>query len=520
MPRHLEDVRFYNLPQPACVISAGSMAIVDWNARGDEIFGLSGTDPGTVKLSDRIQAWNVASFNDAFVQGRFDSPELCGVTGLAANGKQLQLDLLVSRTEWDGQPVFLVVFADAGPRVRVEEQLRQAQKMESIGMLAGGIAHDFNNLLTIIAGYSHMLVASLANDENNRSAAEQVIKASDRAAALTRQLLSFSRRQVAQNKVLNLNTVTQGMTPMLHRIIGEHIQLRIVQSPDLGTVRADSGQVEQVIMNLVVNARDAMPEGGKLTIEVHNAELNSEYIGRHLETRAGSYVMLAVSDSGIGMDAATREKLFDPFFTTKADGKGTGLGLSMVYGIVKRHGGTIDVYSEPRKGTVVKVYWPRTDHAETPAVSVPEQNPVSGSETVLLVEDDDAVRNIVRAALAAQGYQMLIAASGEEALEIAKGHSGSIDLLITDMVLPKMNGREVARRFHRRHPESVVLFTSGYTDIALHEPGEPDKHVHFIGKPFTPAALASRVRELLDTRRGPLKLGVPRYQARTDQGEK
>ncbi len=489
------------------------MTILEWNAEAERLFGAQLQE---TKLSDWIQAWDPDKFVQALAEGQFDSPELCGVTGITKAGP-VQLDLLVSKSEWKDEPVFLVVFADAGPRVRLEEQLRQAQKMESVGMLAGGIAHDFNNLLTIISGYSHMLASSMLLDENNRFAAEQVIKASDRAAALTRQLLSFSRRQVPQNKIMDLNAVLQGMSPMLNRIIGEHIRLVLLPGKDLGRVRADAGQIEQVVMNLVVNARDAMPEGGKLRVETVNIDLDSQYLGRHMEARPGPYVMLAVSDSGIGMDAATREKVFEPFFTTKADGKGTGLGLSMVYGIVKRCGGTLDVYSEPGQGTVIKIYLPRADSSEVGAAPEEERRALSGSETVLLVEDDDAVRGIVQAALQAQGYTMLVASSGEEALTIAKAHVGQIDLLITDIVLPQMNGREVARRFHKKRPATVVLFTSGYTDISLNDASEPDKQVHFIGKPFTPAAIATRVRELLDARRQSLKLGVPAQEARADQ---
>ena len=474
--------------------------------------------PAQIKLSDRIQSWDAEKFVHAFEDNHFDSPELLGVTGLTLMGPD-QLDLLVKRIEWHGESVYLIIFADAKPRIRLEEQLRQAQKMESVGMLAGGIAHDFNNLLTIISGYSHMLAASLSSDENNRFAAEQVIKASDRAAALTRQLLSFSRRQVSQNKILDLNGVVQGMTPMLNRIIGEHIRLRIVPGKNLGHVRADAGQIEQVIMNLVVNARDAMPEGGNLRIETLNAELDSHYLGRHMEARPGPYVLLAVSDSGIGMDAATREKVFEPFFTTKADGKGTGLGLSMVYGIVKRCGGTVDVYSEPGHGTAIKMYIPRADSAETGVTPELQRRVISGSETVLLVEDEDAVRNIVKATLEAQGYRLLVAPSGEEALDIAKVHSGPIDLLITDIVLPHMNGREVARRLHKKRPETVILYTSGYTDISLNESAEPGNQIHFIGKPFTPRAIASRVRELLDSRNLPSKVGVPGNEARADQAK-
>lgn len=491
---------FYDLPEASCVVSVASLAILDWNTKADALFGLSCHHPGSVPLLERVQVWNAETFVESLEAGEFDSSELRGVVGLTATGGPVQFDLLISKAHWQDQPVYLIVFSDASARVRLEEQLRQAQKMESVGMLAGGIAHDFNNLLTIISGYSHMLMASLSGDEGNRSAVEQVIKASDRAATLTSQLLSFSRRQIAQTKTLDLNSIVHGMTPMLNRLIGEHIRLRISPGSDLGSVRADQGQIEQVVMNLVVNARDAMPEGGNLWIETRNVDLDSAYVGSHIEARPGPYVMLAVTDSGTGMDRATRDKVFEPFFTTKGEGKGTGLGLSMVYGIVKRSGGSIDIYSELGQGTAIKLYLPRSNRAEASAAVESKAKPNGGTETVLVVEDDDAVRATVKSSLATLGYRILPASSGEQALEIAKGHEGVIDLIITDMVLPKMGGREVARRMHRRRPDTVVLFMSGYTDVSLTDSGDPGKQVHFIGKPFTPSGLATRVRELLDAK--------------------
>jgi two-component system cell cycle sensor histidine kinase/response regulator CckA len=486
-PRKIE---LNDLPLPACLVEAQSLTILGANIAADLLFGFT-----TSALLDKLQPWNNDKFRDALLNRDFASTELRGVTGFGANGKaELQLDLLVSEHK---QGCLLFLFAEASSRIRLEEQLRQAQKMESVGMLAGGIAHDFNNLLTIISGYSHMLASSLSADERNRSAAEQIIKASDRAAALTKQLLSFSRRQVAHTKVLDLNLLVQGMVPMLNRIIGEHIRLRISPGLQLSPIHADPGQIEQIIMNLVVNARDAMPNGGNLWIETANADLDPQYMARHMEARSGRYVMLAVTDSGIGMDATTREKIFEPFFTTKDESHGTGLGLSTVYGIAKRSGGAIDVYSEPGKGTAVKVYLPRVEGVDTvPAPETPQA--ARGTETLLLVEDDEAVRNIVKAALEAQGYRLLVAASGEEALLLAQAHPGPIDLLVTDVVLPELNGKELARRLHKKRRDTVVLFMSGYTDVTLNDGTE--NRVHFIGKPFTPAALNRKVRELLDGR--------------------
>jgi len=486
---------FDSLSEPVAIIDARTLCFTGWNRKAEAVFGCA--ERLNLALLERIQPWNTDRFLEALAARLFDSPELRGVTGFTKEGKALQLDLIVSESSGNSH-VLVVLFADASNRLRLEEQLRQAQKMESVGMLAGGIAHDFNNLLTIISGYSHMLAASLEEDDRNRFAAEQVIKASDRAAALTKQLLSFSRRQVAANKVLDLNAVVLGMEPMLNRIIGEHIRLRIASGAGLGRIHADPSQIEQIIMNLVVNARDAMPNGGTLWVETANAELDAQYIKRHLEARPGHYVMLAVTDSGVGMDSATREKIFEPFFTTKEDGRGTGLGLSTVYGIAKRCGGAIDVYSEPGKGTAVKVYLPKAENSDSAAQPETANSSPRGNETVLLVEDEEAVRNIVCTALEAQGYRLMVASSGEEALHLMKGHSGPVDLLITDVVLPELNGKEVARRLHKKKPGMAVLFMSGYTDIALNDSSAPEAQVHFLGKPFTPAALNRKVRELLD----------------------
>ncbi len=480
------------------MVDTATLQITDSNRKASETFGFQPEELHGKPFFELIQPWDVEKFRLALAQSNFSSPELRGITAFQKDGKVVEVDLLIRAVRLEGGEALLVVLADAAPRIRLEEQLRQAQKMESVGMLAGGIAHDFNNLLTIISGYSHMLVSSLADDERNRSAAEQVIRASDRAAALTKQLLSFSRRQVAQNRVFDLNALVHGMTPMLHRIIGEHIRLRIAPGEALGRIHADAGQIEQVIMNLVVNARDAMPEGGTLWIETQNRELDAQYVGRHMEARPGNYVMLAVTDTGIGMDEATRGKVFEPFFTTKESGQGTGLGLSMVYGIAKRCGGSVDVYSEPGKGTVVKLYFPRAEASAMPAVADVSSKPGRGWETILLVEDEEAVRNIVRTALEAQGYCLLVAGTGEEALQISKTHEGPIHLLVTDIVLPQLSGRDVARRLHKKRPAMGVLFMSGYTDVTLNHGTDPDQKVHFLGKPFAPGALARKVRELLD----------------------
>ena len=492
---------FEDHPEPTLIVDPETFSILQTNARASELSGYNLKDLTQRTLTDIIQPWDSAKFVLALRTEDFASPELRGVTTFTQGGKALEVDLLIRSSSIAKRHVWIVVLADAAPRLRLEEQLRQSQKMESIGMLAGGIAHDFNNLLTIISGYSHMLADGLAGDPRNRSAAEQVIKASERAAALTSQLLAFSRRQAAQVKTIDINGLVKGMEPMLRRLIGEHINMRISAAPDLGNVHADPGQIEQIVMNLVVNARDAMPEGGRLLLETDNVDLNDTYVGEHLEVRPGPYVRLAVSDTGVGMDLETREKVFEPFFTTKEKGQGTGLGLSMVYGIAKRSGGTVNLYSEPGRGTTVKVYLPRATRPELDIQPDALADPVGGWETVLLVEDEDEVRSFVRTALESKGYRVFVAADGDEALRISKQHADPIHLLITDMVMPEMSGADVAKRLRRQRPGLQVLYMSGYTDAAINHNGFADRPIHFISKPFNPSDLARKVRSVLDEKR-------------------
>jgi two-component system cell cycle sensor histidine kinase/response regulator CckA len=378
-----------------------------------------------------------------------------------------------------------------------EAQLRQSQKMEAIGSLAGGVAHDFNNLLTVILSYAEVIASDLKATDPLLHDVQEIQKAGQRAAALTRQLLLFSRQQVAEPKVIDLNEVLLGMDKLLRRIIGEDIELSSVPPPDLGRVLADPGHIEQVIMNLVVNARDAMPKGGKLTIETANAVLDEDYVRTHLGSRAGPHVMLAVTDTGTGMDKAVQSRIFEPFFTTKEMGKGTGLGLSTVFGIVKQSNGSIWVYSEPGKGTTFKVYLPRTD-AETEALKpgAPRTN-VRGTETVLLVEDEDAVRRVARGILERQGYQVMEARNAGEALLICEKHAETIHLLLTDVVMPQMSGPEVAKRLMQTRPGMKVLCVSGYTDETVVRHGILEAGIAFLQKPYTPDALLRKVREVL-----------------------
>ncbi len=380
-----------------------------------------------------------------------------------------------------------------------EEQLRQAQKMESIGTLAGGIAHDFNNLMTAVTGYSDLALRSLTGDNSLRSKIEEIKKAGERAAALTRQLLAFSRKQMLQPKVLDLNTVVTGMAQMLPRLIGEHIDLRFRLGDSLGQVKADPGQIEQVVMNLAVNARDAMPEGGVLTIKTENVQLTGKFGHRDLSVEPGQYVMMDVSDTGSGMDTETQSHIFEPFFTTKEVGKGTGLGLSTVYGIVKQSGGSLWVYSEVGKGTNFKICLPRVDVlVESAEIVCKTEDAPRGQETVLLVEDEDVVRNLSKEILETYGYSVLVASNGREGLRVGSEFRGAIDLVITDVIMPQMSGREMAEGLRTIRPDTRVLFMSGFTDDAIVNHGAVDEKVFFIQKPFSPEALATKAREVLD----------------------
>jgi len=400
--------------------------------------------------------------------------------------------------------IFFELFAeDVTERRALEQQLRQSQKMEAVGRLAGGIAHDFNNLLMVISGYSEFLLGQIGDDPGMRGHAQEIANAAARATSLTRQLLAFSRKQMLDPRIVDLNGVVAENVKMLNRVIGEDIDLVMVPGPDIGAVKADPGQIEQVIMNLAVNARDAMPQGGRLTIETANVTLDANYARFHAPVKPGDYVMLAISDTGVGMDADTQAHIFEPFYTTKGL-KGTGLGLSTVYGIVKQSEGYIWVYSETGKGTSFKIYLPRFSAtgetlATQPALAADADQPIPGHETILLVEDEENLRRLARQYLENQGYNVIDAPDGATAIQISQAHKGPIHLLLTDVIMPGMNGRELANKVSPTRPDMRVLYMSGYTENHVGHNGTLDEGITLLQKPFTLPALKAKVREMLDT---------------------
>jgi PAS domain S-box-containing protein len=409
----------------------------------------------------------------------------------------------------ESQPYAAVAsFVDLTERRQLESQLLQSQKMDAVGRLAGGVAHDFNNTLTVITGYSTILLDALDQADPNRGDVEEIKRAADRAAGLTRQLLAFSRKQLLQPRILDLNTeVIAGLERMLRHLIGEDIELVTTLGEGLGLVYADPGQIEQVILNLAVHARDAMRDGGRLVIETANVDLGADHTGRRVGVKPGRYVMVAVTDTGRGISREAVARMFEPFFTTKDKGKGTGLGLAVVYGIVKQSGGDLSVHSEPEQGTTVKVYLPRVEYES--AIAVPALVPsdhVAGTETILLVEDDETLCVLARRILEARGYTVLEARNGEEALVLCERHEGRIDLVVTDVVMPGMNGHMLVEHLTAHRPAVRVLFMSGYTDDVLLRRGIIDPRMGFMQKPFTPEALANKVREVLDP---PVPVVVP-----------
>ncbi|MEE8584949.1 MAG: ATP-binding protein, partial [Acidobacteriota bacterium] len=394
----------------------------------------------------------------------------------------------------------ILIILDRRERCQLEEQLRQAQKMETVGQLAGGIAHDFNNLLTVITGYGELLREVV--DPAWRSQVGIIIETARRAADLTQHLLKFSRRQGLEPQPIGLNQVIGQVDKILRRLIGEHIQLSSRLESGLPRIQADPGQIEQVILNLAVNARDAMPEGGQLTIKTRSAQIDKFWVGRHSKMEPGRYVLLEVSDTGLGMDEATQQRIFEPFFTTKSQNGGTGLGLATVYSIVKQHNGAIQVVSQPGQGTCFRIYFPSIGGDAPPdrIVGLESDAAQGGSETILVVEDLGELRHMIQAILEGKGYEVLTAANGVDALKLANAHNGKINLMLTDMVMPEMGGLELSENFLAQHPETKILYISGYTDTVDLDGSTLGEQRDFLQKPFNPGSLAQKVRQLLDSR--------------------
>ena len=505
------EIRFRGLLESASdgIIAADADGrIVVVNSQIETMFGYSREDlfgqPVEMLLPGHLRESHI-HHRQEFYAAPSKRPMGLGRRHLAArrkDGTEFPTEISLSPLRTDEGLFVMAVVRDVTDRNRLEDQLRQAQKMETVGRLAGGIAHDFNNSLTAIMGYADLVSTELPEGSSSQQGLKEIIKAAEQAGRLTHQLLAFSRKQLVQPIVLSLNAVIGGMEGILRRLISEDVSLSTVLHPSLYAVQADVGQIEQILMNLVANAGDAMPLGGRLTIETANVELDEAYARPRLDVTPGLYAMLAVSDTGHGMDQETQIHIFEPFFTTKQGNKGTGLGLATVYGIVKQSGGYVFVYSELNRGTSFKVYLPAVDlPVEARRTTPSAREPVGGSETVLLVEDEQAVRALISTVLGKHGYHVLEASSGEEALLMANRHSGPIHLLLSDTVLPGMNGPQLGSELTKRYRDTRALYMSGYTNHAAVRNGIFSRELAFLQKPFTPEMLLVRVREVLDTGR-------------------
>ena len=498
----------------AVVTISAEGLISGWNPQAEATFGWSAEEAAGQHLSALIIPSQYRKAHErglkhflATGEGRVLNKRI-EITALRRDGTEFPVELSVSPMRSGDTFIFSAFIRDISERKLAEEklrlseeQLRMSQKLEAVGQLAGGVAHDFNNILTVITGYSDILMKKTAEDDPNRGKVEEIKRAAERASSLTHQLLAFSRKQVLQPKLFKLNTLVADIGKMLQRLIGEDIELAMVLTDDSAEINADPGQIEQVLMNLVVNARDAMPNGGKITIETANVEIDRAYAETHIAVQPGSYAMLAVSDNGVGMDDETKKHIFEPFYTTKEQGKGTGLGLSTVYGIVNQSGGNIWVYSEAGQGTIFKIYLPRVSRTS----SAPQMDSDAvglmvsgGTETILLVEDEPQIRKMAFEFLTESGYEVLAASNGIEALRILEEVSAPVHLILTDVIMPQMNGRELVERVALLRPGTKVLFMSGYTNDAIVRHGVLDSGTWFIQKPFSPDALGSKVREVLD----------------------
>ena len=502
-------LRFSTVTQSArdAIISTDADGdITFWNRSAEATFGYTESEaighPITMLIAESDRPAYAAALPDPRVDD-LTFGHIIEVTGLRKDGGRFPSEFSLAALHGREGTAFTAVVRDVMERKQSQdtlrqrdEQLRQAQKMEAIGRLAGGVAHDFNNLLMAIHGYAEMLVQNLQEGDERRADAEEIIKAADRAAGLTRQLLAFSRRQVISQQAVALDQLVQNMQNMLQRLIGAEIQISTEIWPDLTPVLADTTQLEQILVNLVINARDAMPQGGRITIELRNLELDKIGVAAHPGLQPGDYVEMSVSDTGTGMDAETLSRIFEPFFTTKDSGKGTGLGLATVYGIVQQNNGAIEVQSRVGHGTTFYVYLPRATDLGKPAPMIAAA-PATGTETILLVEDDDRVRALVANMLRKNGFAVLLASAGDQALEISVRHRGHINMLLTDVVMPGLNGRMLAERLTATRPETRVLYMSGYSDDEILRYGVKKATAHFIQKPFSVDALLHKVRETL-----------------------
>jgi hypothetical protein len=492
---------FENNPQPMWVFDEETLAFLAVNTAACRRYGYTREEFLAMTIRDIRPSEETAGLERLIASESREFQDSGVWSHRKKDGTLLEVEITSHPFLFEERPAQLVLATDITDRRRLESQLRQSQKIEAIGQLAGGIAHDFNNLLTAILGYAALLATQLPSDQILQEEVAEITRAGERAASLTRQLLAFSRRQVLEPRLLNLNDIVRNTEKMLRRLIGEHIELVAPLEPELSPVRVDAGQIEQVILNLAVNARDAMPDGGRLVIETANVAIEAADVRGHPGVCAGAYVMLAVSDNGTGMDAELQGRIFEPFFTTKSKDMGTGLGLSTVSGIVQQSGGFIATHSEVGKGTAFKVYLPKAEGVAKEIESVASDRPAGPvTETILLVEDDASLRKLARTVLTGLGYTVLDAGAGPDALDVARSHGRTIDLVLTDVIMPRMNGAEFVTALRTSRPDVAVLYMSGYTDDAMIQRNVLEEKAAFLQKPFKPATLARKIREVLDAR--------------------